>query len=70
MGSALGGLPHNKRLDVMLGHKIVRLYKRDIGAGGGGVGGVVRGIDIWFQPAQDLGVNGLAVVRLSKHKCF
>ena len=65
--SALGNLPHNARVTVTNpanGRSMV-LYKRDVGAGGAGMGGTKRGIDLWYKAAQQLGINGLGVVKVS-----
>ena len=70
MGSALGGLPHRHRLDLISGSRIVRAYKRDIGLGGGPVGGLSRDIDLWYWVADRLGVSGLAVIRVTHHRCY
>jgi hypothetical protein len=64
MGHALGGLPYMAGLRVTGPRGSKMLYKRDIGAGGGPVNGVHRGIDLWYTAAQDLGINGLGVVKV------
>jgi len=72
MGTALGGLAYKQRLDVIRGSNIVRIYKRDIGLGGGAVAGYRRSIDIWIGPARELGFisAGVAVVRVSRNRCY
>ena len=62
MGTALGGLPYLAPLDVSYGGKTERLYKRDIGLGGPGLGGHVRAIDLWYEAAKAFGFPGLANV--------
>src|SRR2546425_13167039 len=59
--SALGNLPHGTPVTVTnpANGKSLTLYKRDVGAGGGGVGGTHRSIDLWYKAAQQLGINGL-----------
>lgn len=63
MGTALGGLPHKARIRVLYRGRKLTLTKRDIGLGGGAVGGWRRAIDLWHVPARTLGVRGLAVVQ-------
>ncbi len=62
MGQALGGLPNGARIRVLYRGRRLTLVKRDIGLGGGPVGGLPRTIDLWWRAAQRLRVNGLAVV--------
>lgn len=69
MGSAMGGLPYMARVRVIApGGKSAIAYKRDIGAGGGPVGGHKRGIDLWWQLAQRLGLPDVwsGVVRVQR----
>jgi len=63
MGSAMGGLPYGARVRVMHEGRKLTLVKRDIGLGGGPVGGLPRGIDLWHRAAAYLRVPGVAVVR-------
>lgn len=63
MGSALGGLPNGARIRVLYRGRKLTLVKRDIGLGGGNVGGWPRSIDLWWKAALHLRVNGLAVVQ-------
>lgn len=63
MGSALGGLPYGARIRVLYRGRRITLVKRDIGLGGGSVGGWPRSIDLWWKAGSYLRVNGLAVVR-------
>jgi hypothetical protein len=65
MGNALGGLPYGAALNVTGPNgKTLKLYKRDIGKGGGPVNGKPRAIDLWYKAAQKLGIHGLGVVRV------
>lgn len=69
MGTAMGGLPYGAgRWVTGPNGKSLKLYKRDIGKGGGNVNGRVRGIDLWYKAAQKLGVNGLGTVTVSKSR--
>lgn len=69
MGTAMGGLSYGAgRWVTGPNGKSLKLYKRDIGRGGGNVNGRVRGIDLWYKAAQKLGVNGLGTVTVSKSK--
>lgn len=65
MGTALGGLPYLAPLDVTYHGKTARLLKRDIGAGGAGLSGHVRGLDLWFEAAKALGFGGLDNVMIN-----
>lgn len=51
MGNALGGLPYKAKIRLLYRHRKVTVVKRDIGLGGGDVGGLPRTIDLW-APAQ------------------
>lgn len=63
MGSALGGLPYGARIRILYRGRKLTVVKRDIGLGGGNVGGFPRSIDLWHSAAAYLRVPGLAVVR-------
>lgn len=72
--AAMGGLEYGTKVRVTnpkTGKSMI-LTKRDVGAGGGGVNGHKRAIDIWHVPAKKLGINGLAAVKVEvltgKHK--
>lgn len=69
-GGHLGHLPAGYRLDIIYGGKIARAYLRDVGAGGGAVGGLTRSIDLHSGTAQALGFGGVGVVRVSHNRCF
>lgn len=63
---ALGNLPYGTAVRVTNpknGRSLV-LYKRDVGAGGPGLGGRKRGIDLWYKAAEYLGVSGLQNVEV------
>src|ERR1035437_800351 len=66
MGTAMGNLPYGTQVRVTnpANGKSLVVTKRDIGKGGGAVGGTPRGIDLWYKAAQQLGVNGLAKVKV------
>lgn len=64
MGKALGGLPYKHPLRITYGSRSVTARKRDIGRGGGDVGGLRRAIDLYYHVASHLGFNGLGVVRI------
>lgn len=59
MGRALGGLPYKQAIKVRVpkSGRTMTVRKRDIGAGGGPVDGMTRGIDLWWQAAQKLGLG-------------
>lgn len=62
--AAMGGLKYGTKVKVTnpkTGKSLV-LKKRDVGAGGGAVGGKKRGIDLWYKAGQYLGINGTGVV--------
>ncbi len=52
MGTALGHLPYGHKLIVGYGNRSAIGEKQDIGAGGGGLGGHVRAIDLWTEMAD------------------
>lgn len=62
MGRAMGGKPYRQKARISYQGKSVIAEKLDIGAGGPGCGGHVRGIDLWYETAAALGFNGLGVV--------
>lgn len=65
--SALGNLPYMAPItvtDIATGRSVT-LYKRDVGAGGRGVGNHPRAVDIWYQAAQQIGLSGVGLVRVS-----
>lgn len=64
MGTSLGGLAYGAAVRVVHNGKSIILYKRDIGAGGGGVGGYARVIDLWYTAAQKIGCTGLDIVTI------
>lgn len=57
MGTALGGLPHGAKLQIGYHGRSVVGEKLDIGAGGGGLGGYPRAIDLWVDLADALHFN-------------
>jgi cell wall-associated NlpC family hydrolase len=60
--TAMGGLPYMAPLRITWSDHSVIAYKRDFGLGGGPVEGLPRGIDLWWQLADRLGIpyeNGL-----------
>jgi hypothetical protein len=59
----LGNLPYGTRIRVVHAGRKLTLVKRDCGGGGGPVGGLPRGLDLWWKAAAYLRVHGLAVVR-------
>jgi hypothetical protein len=65
--SALGGLPHDAPIVVtnLKTGKTMTLYKRDVGAGGPGLSGHARAIDIWYAAAQQLGISGVELVKVT-----
>ena len=63
MGSALGGLPYGAKIRVLYRGRKLTVVKRDIGLGGGNVGGFPRAIDLWHTAASRLRIPGLAVVQ-------
>lgn len=72
MGNAMGGLPPNSWWYVShVGSGFaVRGEKRDIGAGGGPIAGLPRGIDLYEPFLNALGMNDNGAVRVSKTNCW
>ena len=68
MGSALGGLPHGAKIRVLYRGRKMTLVLRDIGLGGGDVGGWPRSVDVWWKAAKRLHIHGLAVIRYRRIK--
>lgn len=64
MGKAMGNLPYKQKARISYNGKSVVAEKLDIGGGGAGCGGYVRGIDLWYQTAQAIGFDGLGVVQV------
>lgn len=65
--SALGNLPYMTPVtvtDISTGRSVT-VYKRDVGAGGAGLSGHPRSIDIWYKAAQQIGLTGVGLVRIS-----
>jgi hypothetical protein len=54
--TAMGGLPYMTPLRITWGAHSAIAYKRDIGLGGGPVGGLPRVIDLWWELAGRLGI--------------
>ncbi len=54
--TAMGGLPYMTPLRISWGAHSAIAYKRDIGFGGGPIGGLPRVIDLWWELARRLGV--------------
>lgn len=52
--SALGGLPYHAKIGVRYKGKAIGVEKLDVGAGGPGLGGHVRAIDLWEDAAKQL----------------
>lgn len=69
MGHALGTLRPRSWWYLHARHT-VRAQKLDIGAGGGPINGVHRGIDIWHETMRPLGMYGNTVIRVSAHNCW
>lgn len=67
--AALGGLPYKTRLRITAptGRSAIAL-KRDVGKGGPSVGGVKRGIDLWYELASKLGLGNVwsGVVKVAR----
>lgn len=65
MGHSLGNLPYKTKVRVTgpTGKSIV-LVKRDIGKGGGPLGGHKRGIDLWYKAARKIGADGGGAVKV------
>lgn len=62
MGTALGGLKPHQTIAIKYKGKGVIAEKGDIGTGGIGCGGQIRGIDLQTDTARALGFNGKDVV--------
>lgn len=58
--SALGHLPMGAMLGFTYHGKTVHAPKVDVGQGGPGLGGKIRGVDLTYAVGQALGVGGLA----------
>ncbi len=54
--TAMGGLPYLTPLRITWGNRSAIAYKRDIGLGGGPVGGLPRVLDLWWELASRLGI--------------
>lgn len=63
--SAMGHLPMGTMANVTYHGKTIRIPKIDVGAGGPGLNGHVRGIDLSMEAARMLGFNGLGDVMVS-----
>lgn len=63
--SALGNLPRGEAgaIRVTAGGKSIVVPKVDVGAGGAGLNGHIRAIDLTYSAAQKLGFSGLGDVR-------
>jgi hypothetical protein len=57
--SALGGLPMGSKIKVGYGGRTITVPKVDVGAGGPGIGGHIRAIDLSYAANQALGAPGL-----------
>jgi hypothetical protein len=66
IGNALGGLPYGTPLLIEKDGKSLVVYKRDVGLGGGPVSGLHRSVDLWYEDAQKIGLNGLGVLRITR----
>ena len=69
-GRAMGDLPYKQKIKLYVPStkKSMTLVKRDIGGGGGPIGGYPRQVDIWYKAAQALGLpqSWAGVVRWTK----
>ena len=54
--TAMGGLPYLTPLRITWGARSAIAYKRDIGLGGGPIGGLPRVLDLWWELAARLGI--------------
>jgi cell wall-associated NlpC family hydrolase len=54
--TAMGGLPYLTPLRITWGTRSAIAYKRDIGLGGGPIGGLPRVLDLWWELAGQLGI--------------
>jgi cell wall-associated NlpC family hydrolase len=61
-----GALPYRKLVRVTHGQTTMVLEKLDVGRGGAGGAGTSRAIDIWYEAAQVLGLNGLETVTVEE----
>jgi TP901 family phage tail tape measure protein len=52
--SALGGLPFGATIGITFRGKTIQVKKEDVGAGGPGVNGHVRAVDLWTEAADML----------------
>jgi hypothetical protein len=64
--SALGGLPMGTRIKVGYNGRTIEVPKVDVGAGGSGLDGHVRAIDLTYGAARALGAPGLENVSWAK----
>lgn len=64
--SALGHLPMGTKIKVGYGGKHIIVPKVDVGAGGPGLGGHIRAIDLTYAAARALGTPGLENVTWEK----
>lgn len=67
-GTALGHLPYGAKIGLGVGGKSAILAKEDIGAGGPGLAGTVRAVDVWRDAAGPLGLisAGLALAKVKR----
>jgi hypothetical protein len=70
MGTGLGGLPPRSWWFLHHVSRTVHAQKLDIGAGGGPIQGVHRGIDLWHETLGPLGLSDNAVIQIAKHNCW
>lgn len=69
-GGFLGHLPAGHRLDFVYNGKIVRGYLKDVGLGGGDVGGYTRSVDLHSKLAQALDFSGVGVIGYTHYRCY
>lgn len=62
--AALGNLPYLQPLRITYGGVSAIARKRDVGAGGPGIAGHPRALDLWFQLAAKIGFSGLQLVKV------
>src|SRR5208283_167007 len=60
--SALGHLPMGTVIGINYGGKTIRAPKIDVGAGGPGISGHIRAVDLTMPAARELNFPGLALV--------